>query len=307
MSGLERAIPKNKGAEFGSLLHQLVPSWWLALFSSVHKILLEVSPDAKDRLPKRHPKKPSRPAERPPAAPAAKAAPAGAKKPETNAKGTEEIKKKSIAKASAMSKKAKTVRQKEVGSREARQAQAAVARMPAVALLALSRAQWKPQPLPDRISSPHRTNCQPCQTLGCGLRLSIPAEPRASGCPLRSDFVPAGDVRRCWTLVLPLVAALLALAPLAGRVRGDEFENAPLPLEEKTPRSERQRNHIEALSLFVRRPARRAERSPGRGPAAVRASLAVRARRITDRPAGHPPGLQPGPAQRSGQVCAACG
>ena len=109
VSGLERAIPKNKGVEFGSLLHQLGAELVANLLSpAVHKILLEVAPDAKDRLPKRHPKKPSRPAEPPPAAPAAKGTSAGAKKPDTSAKAREEIKKKSIAKASAVSKKAKT-------------------------------------------------------------------------------------------------------------------------------------------------------------------------------------------------------
>jgi tetratricopeptide (TPR) repeat protein len=42
----------------------------------------------------------------------------------------------------------------------------------------------------------------------------------------------------------------LALVALAGRVAADEFEDSPPPVEEKTPRNERQRNHIEALSLF---------------------------------------------------------
>jgi endonuclease-3 len=52
--GLERSIPKNKGAEFGSLLHQLGADY----FSSPHgarvrNIVLEINPEAKDRLPKR--------------------------------------------------------------------------------------------------------------------------------------------------------------------------------------------------------------------------------------------------------------
>jgi len=59
VSGLERAIPKNKGVEFGSLLHQLGAELFASPYSpNVHKILLEVTPDAKDRLPKRSQKKP---------------------------------------------------------------------------------------------------------------------------------------------------------------------------------------------------------------------------------------------------------
>lgn len=52
--GLERAVPKSKGREFGSLLHQLSADFMANKFSpTVHKTLLEINPDAKDRLPKR--------------------------------------------------------------------------------------------------------------------------------------------------------------------------------------------------------------------------------------------------------------
>lgn len=52
--GLERAIPKTKGVEFGSLAHQLGAEMFANPYSpSLHKILLEIAPDAKDRLPKR--------------------------------------------------------------------------------------------------------------------------------------------------------------------------------------------------------------------------------------------------------------
>lgn len=52
--GLERAIPKNKGVEFGSLLHQFGADFYHSPHSSkVKSILLEIAPDAKDRLPKR--------------------------------------------------------------------------------------------------------------------------------------------------------------------------------------------------------------------------------------------------------------
>lgn len=52
--GLERAIAKSKGAEFGSLLHQLGADYAAAPFSPrVRAIMLEIAPDAKDRFPKR--------------------------------------------------------------------------------------------------------------------------------------------------------------------------------------------------------------------------------------------------------------
>ena len=52
--GLERAIPKNKGVEFGSLLQQIGADFHASPGSSKLKnILAEVDPDYKDRLTKR--------------------------------------------------------------------------------------------------------------------------------------------------------------------------------------------------------------------------------------------------------------
>jgi endonuclease-3 len=52
--GLERAVPKNKGAEFGSILHQLGSDYFSSPHSPrVRNIVLEINPEAKDRLPKR--------------------------------------------------------------------------------------------------------------------------------------------------------------------------------------------------------------------------------------------------------------
>ena len=66
--GMERAIPKNKGIEFGSLLNQLGVEYGKNPMSPVtRKLLLSISPDAKDRFPKRG-AKPAEPA--PPTAPA---------------------------------------------------------------------------------------------------------------------------------------------------------------------------------------------------------------------------------------------
>lgn len=56
--GLERAIPKTKGQEFFSLLHQLgVAMWTTPHAPAVRKLLLEIDPDCKSRLPKRATKK----------------------------------------------------------------------------------------------------------------------------------------------------------------------------------------------------------------------------------------------------------
>jgi endonuclease-3 len=52
--GLERAIPKAKGAEFGSLVHQLAVAFHSAPFSTnTRNIILKIAPDAKERFPKR--------------------------------------------------------------------------------------------------------------------------------------------------------------------------------------------------------------------------------------------------------------
>jgi endonuclease III len=56
--GMERAIAKSKGVEFGALLHQLGADYAAAPFSPrVRAVLLEIAPDAKDRFPKRTVKK----------------------------------------------------------------------------------------------------------------------------------------------------------------------------------------------------------------------------------------------------------
>ncbi|MDZ4659013.1 MAG: hypothetical protein SH868_15660 [Bythopirellula sp.] len=56
--GLERAVPKTKGAEIGGLLHQLgVELHRSPQGPTIRKILLEIDPSCKDRLPKRQVKK----------------------------------------------------------------------------------------------------------------------------------------------------------------------------------------------------------------------------------------------------------
>ena len=60
--GMERAIPKTKGHEFGSLIHQLGVDYLAAPFSpKTRALLVEVAPDAKDRMPKRASSKAAKP------------------------------------------------------------------------------------------------------------------------------------------------------------------------------------------------------------------------------------------------------
>lgn len=52
--GLERTVPKNKGVETGSLLHQLGVEMHRSPYGqTIRKLLLEIEPDCKDHLPKR--------------------------------------------------------------------------------------------------------------------------------------------------------------------------------------------------------------------------------------------------------------
>jgi endonuclease III len=95
--GLERAVPKSKGIEVGSLMHQLgVEVGRNPYGQNARKLLLEIDPNCKDRLPKRATQRPAQPPA-PPSAPApapakgkagahAPAKGAGAKKKATEAK-----------------------------------------------------------------------------------------------------------------------------------------------------------------------------------------------------------------------------
>jgi endonuclease-3 len=66
--GLERAIPKNKGIEAGMLLHQLGVELHRSPYGpAIRKILQEIAPDCKGRLPKRPVKKKGTPTKPQPA------------------------------------------------------------------------------------------------------------------------------------------------------------------------------------------------------------------------------------------------
>jgi len=60
--GLERAISKSKGVDFGSLLHQLGADFTKNPYApGVREILLQINPDIEDRLPKRRAAKTDKP------------------------------------------------------------------------------------------------------------------------------------------------------------------------------------------------------------------------------------------------------
>lgn len=65
--GLERAVPKSRGFEIGSLLHQLGVELNRSPYGPViRKLLLEIDPKCKNRLPKRPSKKEEAPEPEPP-------------------------------------------------------------------------------------------------------------------------------------------------------------------------------------------------------------------------------------------------
>jgi endonuclease III len=80
--GLERVVPKSKGAEVGSQLHQLGVEMHRSPYGpTIRKLLLEIEPDAKDNLPKRpKPEEAAAPAPPPPVKAAPAAPPAAAAK-----------------------------------------------------------------------------------------------------------------------------------------------------------------------------------------------------------------------------------
>lgn len=60
--GLERAVSKSKGVEFGSLLHQLGADFAVNPYSpAVREILLQICPEAAQRLPKRRAERAAQP------------------------------------------------------------------------------------------------------------------------------------------------------------------------------------------------------------------------------------------------------
>ncbi|PQO29231.1 hypothetical protein C5Y96_15915 [Blastopirellula marina] len=85
--GMERAVPKTKGVEFSDMVHELAVDFQNAPFSKkIRDLLLEISPDAKSRFPKRVSEEPAPAKEEP--AKQAPAPEATTKKKSTSAKET---------------------------------------------------------------------------------------------------------------------------------------------------------------------------------------------------------------------------
>ena len=106
VTGLERAIPKSKGQEFGALLHELGAEFVANPFSPpFRELLLSIAPDAKDRMPKRGVKKPEPEPEPPKKKGDAKHAPAAQTTAPPPAKKKETRTAEPPAKAAAASKK----------------------------------------------------------------------------------------------------------------------------------------------------------------------------------------------------------
>jgi endonuclease-3 len=82
VAGLDRSVTKTKGVEFASLLHQLGAELVAGPYSpTLHKVLLEINPQCKERLPKKQARSESDGAERSrPAEPAPSAGDKAAKR-----------------------------------------------------------------------------------------------------------------------------------------------------------------------------------------------------------------------------------
>lgn len=110
--GMERAIPKAKGPEFFALLHHLGVTMAAAPHSpTLRKLLLEIDPQCKDRLPKRAGKKEDE-ASANGQTEAAAAKPASGKPRPAKAKSPKPAKAKSAAKKKAPAKKKPKAKQK---------------------------------------------------------------------------------------------------------------------------------------------------------------------------------------------------
>ena len=115
--GLERAIPKTKGIEFGSLLQQFAAEYAASPFNaSVRAILVEIEPEAKSRLPKRGGRKAAEPATKSKKKPKTKAATSKAAKTARKGAPKSPDKKKVVKKKAASSR----VKKKTTGRKPAK-------------------------------------------------------------------------------------------------------------------------------------------------------------------------------------------
>ncbi len=94
VTGLERTIPKTKGNEFFSVVHQLAVAFFKSQFNNdIRKTILSIDASAKERFPKRASKKKA-PAKKAAAKKEKKATPAKSKAPKKKAAAAKPVKKK---------------------------------------------------------------------------------------------------------------------------------------------------------------------------------------------------------------------
>ncbi|MCH2181472.1 MAG: hypothetical protein MK108_05655 [Mariniblastus sp.] len=113
--GLERTIPKSKGIEFTSVVHQLAAAFYKSKFNKeIRNILLSIAPDAAERFPKRGGRKKKVVA--PDTKPAKKA---GAKKPVKKSAPAKKTTKKKVAAKKKVTPKKKPSKKKAVKKKTA--------------------------------------------------------------------------------------------------------------------------------------------------------------------------------------------
>ncbi len=129
--GLERTVPKSKGFEVGSQLHQLGIEMHRSPYGpTIRKLLLEIEPAAKDRLPKRPTKADEAPPEPAPAAAAVAPAKPAVKAPAKAIEAPPE-KKAPTKKPAPAESAAKAPDKKKVAKKPAKPAAAAAVKKPA--------------------------------------------------------------------------------------------------------------------------------------------------------------------------------
>jgi len=121
VTGLERTIPKTKGAEFFSVVHQLAAAYLKSPFNKdIRNLILSIDSSAKERFPKRASKKKPAPAKKPAAKKAAAkdTKPAASKSKATASKATAKPAKKVAKKSQAAPAAKKKVAKKKVATKK---------------------------------------------------------------------------------------------------------------------------------------------------------------------------------------------
>ena len=231
--GLERAVAKSKGVEFGSLLHELGADYSANPYSpQLREILLQINPECAGRLPKRRVDRASRQPAEPPEKPAKET-----KGPAADTKGKPPA---AVEKAPAKKKPAgsETAPQARAGGREEE-----TGRCPRAPRQACRR-------------QPPRPTRRGEETAGF-------RGPRQTQTAVRHD--PISEVARAARVRIAFVTLAMRRRRVGGgRCSGRAADRGrfpcrarwcstkcPQPLVPKQPRTEADRDHLEALALFA--------------------------------------------------------